>query len=191
LTRLLCVLLAAWVGGAAWAQNTYDPLAPSGPHVPSAHERDRGELEEQRRAAAARMPGMPAWPKDENLIEFRVSNTTSFRFYIDAASLSVSPERIVRYTLVARSASGVVNLSYEGMLCAENQYRIYAYGRDGRWAAQSSEWRAIEPKTMQRWHHELRSTYFCPKRRTIMSVDEGLDALRRGGHEGQHHFFGN
>lgn len=190
--RLLCVLLATWVAGAVWAQNTNDPRYPSGPRVPSAHEKGESELEEQqRRAAIERVPGMPAWPKNENLIEFHVSNTTSFRFFIDAASLSISPERIVRYTLIARSASGVVNLSYEGMRCPENQYRIYAYGRDGRWAVQSSEWREIEPKTMQRWHQELRSTYFCPKRRTIMSVAEGLEALRRGGHEGQNHFFGN
>jgi hypothetical protein len=192
LTRILCLLLAAVAAGGAWAQNTNDPRYPSGPRVPSAHEKGEGELEEQqRREAAERVPGMPAWPKNENLIEFYVSKNSTFRFYIDAASLSVSPERIVRYTLIARSASGVVNLSYEGMRCAENQYRIYAYGRDGRWAVQSSEWREIGTQSMQRWHEELRSSYFCPKRRTIMSAAEGLDALRRGGHEGQNSFFGN
>lgn len=190
MTRILCLLFAALTAGAAWAQNTNDPRYPSGP-LPSTHEKGESELEEERREAGERTPGMPAWPKNENLIEFQVSKNSTFRFYIDAASLSVSPERIVRYTLIARSAAGVVNLSYEGMRCAENQYRVYAYGRDGRWAVQSSEWREIEPKYAQRWHQELRSAYFCPNRRTIMSAAEGLEALRRGGHEGENHFFGN
>ncbi|MFY9316966.1 MAG: CNP1-like family protein [Burkholderiales bacterium] len=182
--RLLLALLAALAAPAA-AQRTNSPGEVSGPVQGRVWEED------QRRDRPESEAALPAWPKNENLIEFQVANTSSFRFYIDAASLSLSPERIVRYTLIARSASGVANVSYEGMRCPENQYRIYAYGQDGRWVRQRSDWRAIEPKPTQRWHQELSTNYFCLARGTILSVEEGLDALRRGGHPGRKSGLGN
>jgi hypothetical protein len=92
----------------------------------------------------------------------------------------VGPDRIVRYTLIARSASGVANVSYEGMRCDSGTYKIYAYGNDGRWTARDAEWRDVEPKGIARWHYELRSNFFCLNRTgTIFTAKEGLDALRR------------
>jgi hypothetical protein len=184
LRRLLLVLLAALAAPAA-AQRTNNPGEVSGP------QQQRTWEEDERRDRPESEVALPAWPKNEDLIEFHVTNASSFRFYVDAASLSLSPERIVRYTLVARSASGVTNVSHEGMRCPENQYRIYAYGRDGRWVPQQSDWRAIEPKPTQRWHQELRTNYFCLARGTILSVAEGLEALRAGGHPSQKFRLGN
>lgn len=94
----------------------------------------------------------------------------------------MGPDGVVRYTLVARSPSGVANISYEGMHCATRSYKIFALGNDGRWSSRDSEWRVIESKVEQGWHHELRTNYFCPNRETIATAAEGLDALRRGGH---------
>jgi hypothetical protein len=89
---------------------------------------------------------------------------------------------VVRYTLVARSPGGVDNVSYEGMRCTTNSYRVYATGNDGRWTRKETEWREMEPKYINRWHLELRTNFFCPVRLPINSTAEGLDALRRGGH---------
>jgi hypothetical protein len=169
---LLLALLAALALPAA-AQRTNNPGEVSGPMPQTSSTRE--EL-------SASPVALPAWPKDADLIEFKVSSASSFRYFIDAASLSLGQDRELRYTLVARSASGVANVSYEGMRCEQYQYRIYAYGRDGRWAAQSADWREIEARPTQRWHYELGRDYFCPSRGTILSVAEGLDALRRGGH---------
>ncbi len=124
----------------------------------------------------------PAYPKMENLIEFFVSGATSFSFFIDPASLAPGTDGVVRYTLVARSPTGVANVSYEGIRCVTNSYRSYAFGNDGRWTISESDWRDIEPRTVQRWHLELRSRYFCPGRVPIYTAAEGVDALRRGGH---------
>ena len=180
---LLGALLAAIAAGTAWAQNTNDPRYPSGPVPRGAQDRSDWEIEQERRQEAAGAPSLPAWPKDGNLVEFRGGNVSTFRFYIDAASLSVSKDLVIRYTLVARSPSGVTNVSYEGMRCeGAGSVRIYAYGQDGRWAPQRSEWREIEHNVAQSWHGELSSRYFCPNRVTIQSAAEGLDALRRGGH---------
>jgi hypothetical protein len=131
---------------------------------------------------------LPALPKKEALIEFFVSGASSFRFFIDQASLSVGPDNVVRYTLVARSASGYENISYEGIRCNSGAYnggtyRLYAFANDGHWSKNSTaEWQAIEPKSVQRWHNVLRGQFFCPNRLTILTSAEGLDALRRGGH---------
>jgi CNP1-like family len=174
LKRLLFLLLAA--AGTAAAQNTYDPRDVTA----NTHSKDWESRNPEEMGAA-----LPALPKNENLIEFWVSNSTSFRFFIDTVSLSVDKEGVVRYTLVARSQSGVANISYEGMRCSAATYKIYAYERDGRWSPTTSEWRAIEPNAIQRWHNELRYRYFCVERRgALLSREEGLDALRRGGHPG-------
>lgn len=122
----------------------------------------------------------PVPPKGE-LIEFFVSSASSFKFFIDPRSVSVGADGVVRYTLVARSRSGAENVSYEGMRCKNGSYKIFAFGNDGRWAARQSEWRRIEPRSVQRWHNELYLRYFCVEGIIIRSAEEGVDALRRGG----------
>jgi hypothetical protein len=178
LKRLLLALLAT--AGTAAAQNTNEPRDVTANTRSGAwEERQRGDPNDSGVV-------LPALPKNQNLIEFWVSNSTAFRFFIDAASLSVDQEGVVRYILVARSPSGVANISFEGMRCTAGTYKIYAYERDGSWsAAAASEWRPIEPNAVQRWHNELRLRYFCANRRgSLQSREEGLDALRRGGHPG-------
>lgn len=140
------------------------------------------ELEQEKRDWKESSIKLPAYPKDEGLVEFHVSGATSFRFFIDAASVLPGPDGVVRYTLIARSPAGVANVSYEGIRCATNSYKVYAHGNDGRWSARESEWREIEPRSVQRWHLELRHRYFCPDRIPIHTAAEGVSALRRGGH---------
>lgn len=147
----------------------------------SNQQKSEWELEQERREWKEGEVKLPAYPKAEGLIEFSVAGGR-FRFFIDPASLALGPDGVVRYTLVARSPSGVANISYEGIRCATRSYKVFALGNDGRWASRESEWRRIEPKSVQAWHYELRVNYFCPDRRPIETVAEGLDALRRGGH---------
>jgi hypothetical protein len=143
------------------------------------------EDEQQRRDWRENPVTLPAYPNETGLIEFTVSVGTSFRFFIDPASVSVGNDRVVRYTLIARSPSGVTNVSYEGIRCANSSYKIFARGSNGQWSAvQNSEWQTIEAKTIQRWHNELQMQYFCPMRGTILTAEEGIDALRRGKHPG-------
>jgi len=166
------------MAGAAAAQNTNDPRDNRDSRGPSDWEAERKRGQE---SAVA----LPPLPRTADLIEFWVSNSTAFRFFIDAASISVSEDHIVRYTFVARSPSGVANVSYEGMRCKEGQYRIYAYAQDGKWLPRNNEWQTIEPNAIARWHNELRLRYFCANRRgALLSKEEGIEALRRGGHPG-------
>lgn len=139
--------------------------------------------EEKLPAAEQQRDALPSPPqKRGELIEFFVAATSEFRFFVDAATLSVSDDGIVRYVLVARSPSGVDNVSFEGMRCATNEVRIYALGRDGAWVGRPTDWRVIEPRSVSRWHNELSRNYFCPQREPIVSAKEGVLALRQGGH---------
>ena len=134
----------------------------------------------EKAAAANTIPTPPT--KRGELIEFSVPGTGDFRFFVDASTLSVDNEGIVRYVLVARSASGTENVSFEGMRCATHEYRIYGLARDGAWVGRPTDWRSMDVRTVSRWHHELARNYFCPQREPITNAREGVVALRQGGH---------
>ena len=103
-----------------------------------------------------------------------------FRFFIDPATLFVDEKGVVRYVLVARSRSGVENVSYEALRCEAAQHRVYALGRpDGTWSRSRTDWRPLEPGTRQL---ELYADYFCPQKVPIHNAAEGVSALQDGGH---------
>ena len=135
---------------------------------------------EDKAAAANAVPTPPS--KRGELIEYAVSGPGEFRFFVDALSVSVDEEGVVRYVLVARSRDGVDNVSFEGMRCATNEYRIYALNRDGAWMGRPTDWRRMDISSVQRWHYELATNYFCPQRQPIVNAKEGVLALRLGGH---------
>lgn len=135
-------------------------------------------------AESAALPAPPAMPREKNLIEFYVGPTASFRYFIDAASLSVFyKQKEIRYVLVARSPSGVENISFEAIRCPD-MHRIFAVGESasGKWTVRPSEWQAIEVRTSRGWPSVLSSQFFCPHRDPIQSVAEGVNALRMGAH---------
>lgn len=126
----------------------------------------------------------PAYPRAQDLLPFFVSAAGSFEFFVDAASLSVGEDGVVRYTLVARSAQGAESVSYEGIRCSTREVRIYATGRVAAhaWSGRAGPWRRIEARSVQRWHNALATEYFCAGGITLHTAQEGVAALRRGGH---------
>jgi hypothetical protein len=124
---------------------------------------------------------LPAAPKNENLVEFYVGAATTNHFSIDATTLTVGTDGIVRYTLVVTTAGGATNTTFEGMRCSSGEYRIYASGRaDGSWVKSRSElWRPIENKPVNRHHAALKLEFFCPDG-IAGSSDQTRAALRRG-----------
>jgi len=104
---------------------------------------------------SAQLPAPPAMPRQENLIEFYVEPTATFRYFIDAASLSVFyKQQEVRYVGDA----------------------------SGKWSVRPSEWQAIQSRTSRGWPSVLARQFFCPHRDPIQSVAEGVNALRLGAH---------
>lgn len=126
---------------------------------------------------------LPQYPEPENFLPFEVSVLTPFNFYVDAKSLSVGADAVVRYTLIAKTADGVLNISFEGMRCAEREFRIYAFGKaDKTWSeARNSKWEALRsgPRNAQR--AVLYNDYFCSVGGDIATAEDGVRALKGGG----------
>jgi hypothetical protein len=70
---------------------------------------------------------------------------SSLRFGVAPASVSVGRDGIVRYVVVAKSASGAVNAIYEGLRCSTGEFRVYArYNPSGSWILNKDPlWRSI------------------------------------------------
>ena len=117
-----------------------------------------------------------------SLVELQLEAPTGFRYLVDAASVSVDADRIVRYVIVARSPSGVESVTFEGLRCS-GEYRVYAVGQsDGGWGGRPGPWRAV-PRDPRMGQNALMRRYFCPARNTaIQSAAEGAGALHAGGH---------
>jgi hypothetical protein len=127
---------------------------------------------------------LPAYPVAESLIRIDVGPATAFEFFVDPASVSVGKDGVIRYTLVARSSSGAMNVSYEGIRCASGERKLYAFGRaDKTWApARRSDWARISSAQVNRQHATLADEFFCPVRGAVRSDEEAVAALKRGGH---------
>ena len=107
---------------------------------------------------------IPPWPVEEDLIPVDLSLPEfPYRLFIDAKSLSVGDDKVVRYTVVLRSSNGVENVSYEGILCNHMQLQRYAYGSRGQFrAVRKSGWRYIREKGQDRYRRALARHFFCP-----------------------------
>ena len=129
---------------------------------------------------------LPPWPKEEDLVVFRPDLPESlFRFYLDRRNLSRdAKDRVVRYTLVAESASGARNVSFEGIRCTlRGAYRVYAYGTGSRFnPIGPSDWLPIPETGSEAFRHDLWRNRFCVPRETRpRTLKEIQDALRNWG----------
>jgi hypothetical protein len=129
---------------------------------------------------------LPPFPKQENLHEFFVSAATSNTYFIDASTLTVGEDRVVRYVLVVETSGGASNVSFEGINCEILSWKLYATGRrDGTWHktdAHRVKWRHIENKPINGYHAAMSRYLFCPNGVAVLNADEGRKALRLGKH---------
>ena len=123
---------------------------------------------------------LPPYPKESDLLRVYVGNVKPFAYFVDRASISVRQDEIVRYALVARSASGARNVSYEGLRCRTYESRIYAFGRDdGTWVqARNRQWNPYNRYESDE-HLVLADDFFCTERGT-KPAEEIVRALLRG-----------
>src|SRR6185295_10464831 len=128
---------------------------------------ERNHPEQLGTAQTERLPALPALPRQENLIEFYVGPTATFRYFIDATSLRVFyKQNEVRYVLVARSPSGAENVSFEAIRCPD-MHRILAVGDASKWSERPGEWQEIQRRTGVGVPGVLAREYFCPHRDTL------------------------
>jgi len=104
----------------------------------------------------------PAYPPDSGLLEFYPRQKSQNRFYVDPNTLSIGPDRVIRYSLVVKSPSGALTVSYEGLRCKTSEYKLYGFGvTAGEWTrSRNSEWHPV-PKTAGDFRFALYKDYFC------------------------------
>jgi hypothetical protein len=96
----------------------------------------------------------PAVFSTDKLITVPQSGPSELVVGIDPNSLSVGADEVVRYVLVARSASGALNVSFEGIHCKSARTRVLA-----RWNTVAQQWRVSDTSEWKNIHDERGSRY--------------------------------
>lgn len=124
---------------------------------------------------------LPAPPRTENLLPFEVSATATQNFALDAKSLTVGTDGVIRYTLVSTSPAGARNVSYEGIRCATFESKRYAFGHpDGSWSrSRHDQWQPIVRNAANRQQATLFKDYFCDGLTVAGSAEQMLERIRR------------
>ncbi|KVU43937.1 hypothetical protein WK66_17950 [Burkholderia ubonensis] len=123
---------------------------------------------------------LPALPTPGDLLSFNVSQNTPLKFFVDAKSLAVGTDGIVRYTVVVTSPAGARNVNYEGIRCDTYEWRQYAglnSDHDGWDRTVENDWRRIENGELNAYHAALYQDYFCANKMpqgTTQSILENI-----------------
>lgn len=144
----------------------------------SRFEADFEDLDKPWTEVAVQLPPAPA---AENLLQFYVSATATQTFAIDAKSLSVGSDGVIRYTLVANSRTGVKNISYEGIRCQSYEKRLYAFGhQDGTWSrSRNDQWERIRSNAANRQHAALAQDYLCQGLTIAGTAEQLVESIRK------------
>jgi len=126
---------------------------------------------------------MPPFPKEEDLVRVSLNVPGSFEYFVDAQSVGVGADGVVRYVLVARSSAGATNVEFEGIRCKDRSRKLYALGRaDRTWvAARNPRWTPISDLPVNMIEAVLHDSYFCPFRTIVRDADEARKVLKSGG----------
>lgn len=129
---------------------------------------------------------LPGAPLPANLIPVKLDSTTRNNLFVDAASLSVGDDGVVRYTAVIRTPTGAENISFEGLHCENGERKLYAFGRTsgaeaGKWSRNRyAKWEPIQARLAGGYHRELFFHYLCTVN-TKRDVPTLLRLLKTGG----------
>ncbi|MBY4897432.1 CNP1-like family protein [Cupriavidus sp. AU9028] len=128
---------------------------------------------------------LPAPPRDSDLLPFDVSSTGRLSFAVDARSLSIGEDDVIRYTVVATSPSGARNVTHEGLRCDSFQRKLFATMPPGRdtWVPNQSQsqdqWRRMGSGVSNDYAATLAVDYFCDGRSPSGKAEDIVRAMKR------------
>ncbi len=142
------------------------------------------EFEEEKKPWDELQAQLPAYPKLAEALPFEVPPSRPAQFFIDPKSIAIGADGVVRYTLIAKSTSGTLNVSYEGLRCETREKKLYAFGRkEGDWSRNRfAKWEEIPGTARDPQHNFLYNDFFCPDSSIVDSADEAISALISGIH---------
>jgi hypothetical protein len=127
------------------------------------------------------VPPPPAFDVGK-LVTFEVSPNSQLVYGVDPASISISKsDGLVRYVMVASSASGARNVMYEAIRCATGEFKTYArYSPEGRWNAVSNpEWRSMFGNLPSKHALRFAKAGACDNTSPAMSVNQLVSRLKK------------
>jgi hypothetical protein len=128
----------------------------------------------------ADVPPPPAFDAGK-LIGLDVSPNSSLVYGVDPGSISISQsDGVVRYVMVATSASGARNVMYEGIRCSTGEFKTYArYSADGKWSMVSDpQWRSMFGNMPSKHPLRLAKAGACDNAAPASSVKEMVSRLK-------------
>lgn len=140
---------------------------------------------EEEKTWVERATQLPPYPDTSNLLEFDAGGViTGNQYLIDPASINVGGDGVIRFSLIVRSSSGALNISYEGIRCETTERKLYALGRnDKTWVEpRLSEWEKLTNVRQFYAQRELAKNIFCPNRQIVRDREDAIRALKAGYH---------
>jgi hypothetical protein len=115
------------------------------------------------------------------LVYFDMPGST-LKWGLDEKSIIINPDGIIRYVVVAQSASGTVNAFYEGTRCATGQVKTYARHTPGvGWTpAVNLDWKSIFEPSPSQHTRRLARQGLCDGAAPPNSVRELVRRVRTG-----------
>ena len=117
----------------------------------------------------------------KKLVMFDVPSSLTLVYGIDPATVSISKsDSLVRYVVVATSASGVRNVMYEALRCATGEFKTYArYSPDGKWSLVSNpQWLSVFGNMPSKHPLRLARAGACDAAAPASSVAELVSKLK-------------
>jgi len=82
--------------------------------------------------------------RTEGLVPIDMGSST-LRWGVDPASITIANDRVVRYVVVARGQGGAVNAFYEGLRCSTGEVKLYARHSGDKWVSVSNpDWKTLD-----------------------------------------------
>ena len=116
------------------------------------------------------------------VVTFELTRPASLVFGIEADSLRIDTDGVVRYAFVARSSSGAVNVLFEGMRCQTAEVKLYAHWDKGSgWTpVVASEWKPLSFQGPTRRAMQMARGGICAQSMPNGSPALILSTLRNG-----------
>lgn len=122
----------------------------------------------------------------KGLVPFEVSTTSNLTWALDPATVTIVGDGLVRYVVVARSQSGVLNALYEAINCSNGELKTYAriVGKESEvaskaWVAvQDPQWKSIY-EAPSRHALELAKQGVCTGKTAAQSIGEIVTSLKK------------
>ena len=114
------------------------------------------------------------------LVPFDVSIDSDLRWGIDPTSVHIGNDGLVRYVVVARSRSGVINALYETINCNKGEFKIHARhnGKGGWVVVEQPDWRSIYDKAPSKHALMLAKQGACTGNATPQNITLMMQAIK-------------